>query len=156
MPRRARIALQAQSSKQRIVARKEGTHLHTDDCVIDLKKKHRRHLEVRINPDIIIKRKRLLRVLLSAPSLDASAWAALDQLWFVLRSMCFDRPGKASHWAMHGAKEVFCTFETRSTHLGTFYRTLLQPYAIEAARDPTLFVLRKGGLHGCMRCVSLA
>jgi len=50
---------------------------------------------------------RLLRVLLSAPSLDASAWAALGQLWFVLRSTCFDRPGKASLWLMQGAKEVY-------------------------------------------------
>jgi len=52
-------------SKQRIVARKEGT-----DCVIDLKKKHGRHLEVRINPDIIIvkiKRDSIQRALSQPP-----------------------------------------------------------------------------------------
>jgi hypothetical protein len=47
------------------VARKEGT-----DCVIDLKKKHGRHLEVRINPDIIIvkiKRDSIQRALSQPP-----------------------------------------------------------------------------------------
>ena len=99
---------------------------------------------------------RLLRVLLSTPGLDASAWAALGQLWFVLRSICFDRPKESNHWLMYVAKQVFCTFETRSTHLGTFYRTPLQPYTVKAARDPSLLVLRKGAAQGCMRCVSLA
>lgn len=93
---------------------------------------------------------------MSAPSLDASAWAALGQLWFVLRSICFDLPGKASLRLMQGAKEAFCTFETRAAHLGASCRTLMQPYAIKAARDPTLFVLRKGASQGCMHCVSLA